>query len=387
MKKSLKIFTLAFALMFVIVVKVDAAVCTDDTCEAKIGDVKYDTLQSAIAAAQSGDTVTLLKDVTDVTSTIAIRNEGTIIIDGAGYEVSGTSRKIFEVYAEDGDDEGEEVTTLAITFNNIDITTSYNGGRTIDTRTNNITLTVKNSTLTTTGSSNNQALTVGGSEGRVTVNVINTTIDAGSAGYGIITFNPVDLTIEESNIIGYTALYFKGKVESEGSNGSKVTVKNSTLTGKNDHSGESNNFGTIAFEDFGITLDIIDSTVASTGSGNASQVIFSEGEGTSTTDTNKVTISGDSVLDVRPEGFVTGKETMDISISVGVTSNITIPVEYVDTDSYEVIVDDNGNYVVVEKIVEAPNPNTGDSVVIFIVIGLISLISLAISTNKLRKNA
>ena len=42
-KKGLKLFTLAFALLCAVVVKVDAETCTDD-CVAQVGTEKYATI-------------------------------------------------------------------------------------------------------------------------------------------------------------------------------------------------------------------------------------------------------------------------------------------------------------------------------------------------------
>ena len=59
MKKNMKIFTIIFTLMFVFIVKVNATVCIDN-CAAKIGVVKYDTIQEAITAVEEGGTVEIL---------------------------------------------------------------------------------------------------------------------------------------------------------------------------------------------------------------------------------------------------------------------------------------------------------------------------------------
>lgn len=59
MKKCLSLFTLAFALLFAITVKVNAEGCTDD-CVAQVGTEKYATVLEAITAVEDGGTVELL---------------------------------------------------------------------------------------------------------------------------------------------------------------------------------------------------------------------------------------------------------------------------------------------------------------------------------------
>ena len=56
-----------------------------DYC-AQIGENKYGTIQAAIDAAQSGDTITLLGDVS-LSSKVSLNKEGIYTIDGAGYTI------------------------------------------------------------------------------------------------------------------------------------------------------------------------------------------------------------------------------------------------------------------------------------------------------------
>ena len=83
------IFAMLFAWMIAVLLPFGAAaeVSADDV--AQVGDVGYSTLQSAIDAAQTGDTVTLLKDISlgsytqgDTTAAITINKE--ITLDGNG---------------------------------------------------------------------------------------------------------------------------------------------------------------------------------------------------------------------------------------------------------------------------------------------------------------
>ena len=105
--------------------------------------------------------------------------------------------------------------------------------------------------MTTPGTSYSQALTIGGDNNGKTTTVIidKTKISAGH--YGIIFFNKTNMTIQNgSDISGYAALYFKGANGSDGSNGSKVTVKDSKLSSNNNFGADpSNTFATVVFED------------------------------------------------------------------------------------------------------------------------------------------
>ncbi|MBR6690594.1 MAG: hypothetical protein IKL65_04625 [Bacilli bacterium] len=405
MKKYFNLFILAFALLFAITVKVNAESCTDN-CAAQIGTAKYDTLQEAIANVKDGETIELLKDITDVSANIKIEGEkGTsVTIDGKGKTVSGSAKKVFEIYNKD-DVEGAEQFT--VTFKDVTIKTTATEGRDIDTRTSNIKLALDDVKLITTSAANNQVITVGNSlKKNITLDLNKLTIEAGVAGYGIIVFNPSTINITNSDIKGYAALYMKG-----GSEGSKVTVKDSKLTGTSDHDGATDNFATIALEDDGINIDIIDSTVEVTGSGKAKQVAFSQGSNLTVEKENTIKISGESEVIVRPEGFIMNQTGAKIVVEAGVSTNLEIPEEFL-PEGVIVEKDNDGNFIVVQEVVEEPteedktpekeevkeevketekeevkNPETGDNVVTYILIGLMSLIAFGYASNKLRKNA
>jgi len=180
--------------------------------------------------------------------------QNSVTIDGAGHTITSAGlRTIFEVYA------GDEI--LNVTFKNITIENPYTKGRCIDTRTGNINMLLENVTLKTTSSNNNQALTIGGNyKNPITVNLKGSTLDAGSAGYGIVTYNPVLLNVnEDTKINGYAALYIKGEDGSNGSEGSIITIDSSELNGLG-HKEEK--FGVIDLEDNNLTINITDSIIS-----------------------------------------------------------------------------------------------------------------------------
>ncbi len=192
---------------------------------------EYATLQEAIDAAQDGETVKLLKDVTttgnyssDTRYSIGIKDKS-ITLDGQDkftLDVSNTQRGF---YVEGGSD---AQAPKQVTFQNITIKNKTSLGRCIDTRGGYMNLTLDHVNLDLTESNDNsQALTIGGSHSQnMPVTIKNSTITTNDAGYGIVTFNPVDMTIENSNIIGYAALHLKGPDSSTGSRGSKVDIVN-----------------------------------------------------------------------------------------------------------------------------------------------------------------
>ena len=209
---------------------------------AAVGSNGYKTLQAAIDAAKDGDTIEILKDQT-LTAQHVIEKD--ITINGNGFELTtSTVQRLIWVKAN-------------VTINDLTVTNTYSGGRCIETRVGGITLNLNNVTLNATKGST-QALTVGGNagtDGDVIVNLNGCHIDSGSVGYGIITFNPVKLTIENSSAVcGYGALYLKPADSSVGSVGSVAEVKNSTL--RSDGRNDGYAFGTIIIQDNNITVNV-----------------------------------------------------------------------------------------------------------------------------------
>ena len=317
------------------------------------------------AALESGKSVKLTADI-EITEKstnaggrsagVAITGEGNITIEGNGHTISGSKvRTILEVYA------GGE--GLDVTFSNVKITNGYAAGRCIDTRTGKIDLTLNSVTLTATGTGNNQGLTIGGNyEEAIDIKVVDSTISSGGAGYGIITYNPVNLMIDGTKITGYGALYMKGVDNSQGSAGSYVKVKNgSELIGKNSYSGDSDNFGTIVFEDGGITVDIEDSFIKATGSGDALQRVILDS--TILDKSNAVVISGNSVITVDTKEEFALVSNTNVSIYDGVSSNVEIPDSCIPEGFELVEASKDGGYLVVEKyVVEMPTATLEEEV-------------------------
>jgi len=307
---------------------------------------KVDTVEKLRSALENGKSVELTKDITieDASSNVngrstgvAIIGSGDITIDGNGYTIDASKvRTTLEIYATG---EGANVTLTDVKVNN-----SYSAGRAVDTRTGNITLTLDGATLTTTGSGNTQVLTIGGNyEGAMEVKILNSTISDGISGYGIVTFNKVNMTIDNSNVSAYGALYLKPADSSKGSDGSIVTVKNkSVLSTDNVHSGLSNAFATLILEDNNLTINIENSKIKAVSTGDQPQYAFIFRK-----ENCKVNVSGESFIEVDTEEEFVEKEDSNIVLNAGVSSNIEIPTKYLakeegkeaETDVYEIVID------------------------------------------------
>jgi len=211
---------------------------------AAIGTKEFATLQDAIKAAAPGDTVELLDDVT-LPAMVKIEKEITIDGGSAKHSVTTSAKKAFEVYAD-------------ATFQNIKIETTYSSssdGRCVDTR-KAVEITLDNVELVAKGTKS-QPLTIGGSEDGTKVLVKDSSIDAGSTGYGIIVFVEADITVENSEITGYAAIYFK---ENDASGTVCNVTDGSTLKGVL-HTGVTNDFGVVVFQCSDVEFNIEDSTI------------------------------------------------------------------------------------------------------------------------------
>jgi hypothetical protein len=132
-------------------------------------------LKNAIVDAPAGSTIVISENiVSDSSGTAAftINKPLTIIGDGNTTISSSKNKKLFEVYA--------DVTLENLVLENVTI-----GGRCIDTRTDDITVTLKGCTIKAANNSSNvQPITVGGyNADGLTVNIIDCIIDAGKTGY------------------------------------------------------------------------------------------------------------------------------------------------------------------------------------------------------------
>ena len=178
-----------------------------------------------------------------------------ITFNGNSYGINGYGNRNGNSTSVAINNKGSKIVDVVI--KNLTINNNAPLGRPIETRGYISSLTIDGCNFNATGVGNNQALTIGGNQKDLAkLNILNSNISANNAGYAILTFNPVDLYISKSNLSGYSCIYLKGKVGSEGSHGSKIYVEESNLDAPNVHSEGSNDFGAIVLEDGDIDIHL-----------------------------------------------------------------------------------------------------------------------------------
>lgn len=286
-----------------------------------------ETLQAAITAAAAGDTVFVLQDIDFTSGTLYVNNRfpisKSITIDGYDNTIT-VAQKGFGV--------GMNATSLVdVTFKDITINNSASGARCIDTRGNIDTLTLENVSLSTENSPGNydQPLTIGGDQNGTTAKIIikNSSIKANKY-YPIITFNRVNMQIDNTTIEGYCCFYLKAESTSDGSTGSIISVKNSNLISKNVNDGSSNGFGTVNYEDSGITVQFSSCNFKTVRTGTAMQAIISISEWGAQNKSNVVYMSSDCKFE-SPEKSTTplylpsgGQVTIKSDVDLGASGRI-----------------------------------------------------------------
>ena len=348
---------------------------------AKIGTQEYATFEQALQVAESDTDATVIDLLADVTLATNSDNgklpvKTSITVNGNGHKITGTQQHMFRIGSEQDNKttNHDPAKKIEVTFNNVHIINSYTGNapRVLQTRGGHLELNVNNSILENVGGSGTvgQALTIGGNQlggYAIDVNVIDSKIIDGQQnqkyGYGIIAYNKVNLDVINSDVIGWSALFMKPADSSQGSKGSVVNINNSQVKAINTHSGATNSFATFVIEDDDITLNIENSTVNASATGDQPQYIvcfqpdfdYSTGtviEGTQPTG-GKVSISGDTVItgigendlvvDYRDGTQTEGKAQIVIS---GGTFDAPIPDEYL---ADGIVMDGNGNAITFEQ--------------------------------------
>ena len=336
------------------------------------GQQNYADLIEAVANAEKGSVVTLNEDVTltsasvNAASDYSLWIEQSITLDGQGHTIdtSKFSRGIGVAGSQDA--------RIDVTLKNVTVVNTKGMGRCVSTREGVSSLTMEGVNLRASGSGNTQAFTVGGSNEMSTINIRNSNLSTGTAGYAVITFNPVQMTIDNSKLSGYAALYMKGPSSSLGSSGSVVRVQNgSELSSKNPHpAGSQSDFGTVVFETDNIQLQVVDSkivTEATDGSNQEAIGFFTNHETGNPVEGNQVTISGNSKVENIGENTIfadstqagTGKNN-SIQISGG-SFNFPVSQEYC-APGFEIQQNADGSVVVVpDGNTTPPTQNNGSS--------------------------
>ena len=238
----------------------------------EVNDTKATTADAAAwlnEVCKNGGTFNLSEDLT-INATTLIEATKPVVINGNDHTITFTVNRGFRITASN-----------TVAFENVTIVNNVDGGRCVETRTGGINLTFNNVNLTATKGAS-QPFTVGGDGKNLVVNFNNSTVDAGS-GYGITTFNPVALNINNSTVSGYAALNIREASSSQGSAGSVINVVNSTLAGINNAAQhESNSFSTVAIVDDNITINIDGNSTLVADPRNNAQSLFGFGNSVTT---------------------------------------------------------------------------------------------------------
>lgn len=371
--------------------------------------VEVSTEDELVGALEIGNSVVLKNDITITksstsTNTTTSRTKGAVIlandditVDGAGFRITTSAVNVLFEVNNVTKTKVSNVTFKNITLENTKSASVSGQSRVIDTRSGKITLNLDDVTITmgTKDGNNKQALTIGGNTNGevITVNIKDSSIDATTVGYGIITFNPVNMNITNSEVKGYSALYMRDDANSGGSEGSIVTVKDSTLSSKNEASEhETNSFGTIVLDDKNVTINVEDSTIKAEKNNNmqtvfgaTTAVLDSEGKITS-----QITVKGDSeiiapsmdevISELVNEQTQETTKIINLEISGGVKSSVEIKDDYI-AEGYEVVTRDDGSKEVIYS--GSNNVQTYDGIINYVVLAFLSLIVLVRLRKKL----
>lgn len=264
---------------------------------AQIGTVKYESLEEAIAAVDAvDDVVVLLKNVV-LSETVETSQSFTLDLGANTVTAKDSLKKMFRFSG----------TTVV---KNGTIQNDNSNGRCIETRAGDLGLTLQGVKLIAANGAS-QPLTIGGSGTDITVAIEDSTIKAGT-GYGIVTFNPVNMTIDNSKVYGYAALYAKGVNDSEGSADSVINVTNgSLLAGVNNNADNgSNNFATIVVEDEDVAIYVKGSDITASATGTAAEALFA----LQNADEVKVMVDENSTLTTNSHYLFNWNETQTVVV-------------------------------------------------------------------------
>ena len=216
----------------------DGEVIVDEskTAIARVDGIGFTDLAKAIAAADDGDTVTLVNDVDDTINLVI--TDKNLTIEGNGQsittEVGGGATSI-----------GVQLVRSSLTLNNVDwrFTPNTNGGTAIDVQNNGSELTLNNSTVTINGTKRGMVMsaTADSDENLAKINILNGSVlnvsnlsgNGSNGGAWTVTDSTINmngignhalsvdtLTVTDSRLIfddiGYAALYGENIVLNDG---------------------------------------------------------------------------------------------------------------------------------------------------------------------------
>jgi len=329
----------------------------------------------------SNNEVTLNKDYM-INGPLLINKD--IVINGNGRKISvpddSDFNRLVYINANDNRTVYNADAAYQVTFNKVNFENSKDAGRCVETRGGGCTVTFVECNLTA-NKGQSQAITVGGDTTKTTtLKLQKTSINTLQGGYAIVTFNKSDITIEaQSSLKGYGLVYLKGAKspnpatgvadaknnDAQGSSGSTVLIKNSTLDSTNTVSQhESNGFASIIVENStGVTVDVVDSTIISSSvKGNDQMLLAIQGTGAA-----EATISGESVIEGDLIGSEYGGDETKTDIDAQSGTFTVNPSAYTGTSPVAAVSSDNAvasTFVVGKAGIEKAVQNGADELVI-----------------------
>ena len=247
----------------------------------------YEKLSEAFKAAKDGDTIDILQDASENSEAdlaYGYEAEGgvwmyiqdkSLTINGNGHTLTSNTAA-WAMYVIDADDTMDTLTindlTIVSKVQKIQNSNTALRGAPIVLFHGYATLNLNNVTLdsTATGVGNMAPLRVAGNGDNNIINISDSRLLANkNNGYAMIAFNPVDLTVDNSTLSGWSALYMTGTAKGTalGTAGSEVIIQNgSTLESFASAAlaGGQNEFGTIVFEMGGVDVTVKDSEIVAT---------------------------------------------------------------------------------------------------------------------------
>ena len=348
----------------------------------------YEKLSEAFKAAKDGDTIDILQDASenseaDLAYGYGEEGEGgvwmfikdkSLTINGNGHTLTSNTAA-WAMYVIDADDTMDTLKindlTIVSKVQKIQHPNTDLRGAPIVLFHGYTTLNLNNVTLdsTATGVGNMAPLRVAGNGDNNIINISDSRLLANkNNGYAMIAFNPVDLTVDNSTLSGWSALYMTGKSNSLGTAGSEVVIQNgSTLESFASAAlaGGQNEFGTIVFEMGGVDVTVKDSEIVATAEDGAPAqgiVFYSDqyvGDGnpvenvTVNFENTDIEITGGVELtygagDNSPEGGSTpAAEAVTLA---GGSVNVPVEEQYI-ADGYALVSDGEGYSVLTEEAV------------------------------------
>ena len=239
----------------------------------------YNGLKDAIENGTNG-LIYLNKDIEYPQNAVAndelLNIKRSLTIDGNGHNITGNgvrgSNKPTIVLNHDG----EEWINVALLNMHIQNNSIGNTARGIETRGKVNSLKLSNVHVIAPNG-NTQPITIGGNQAEtLDLDIVKSTINLGheGTGYGIITFNPVDLDVVDSTFKGFSAIYLKGIDNSAGSTGSTIYLERTSLVTEGSKN-PTDNFGSISIEASNVSVELNNcQTIASEEKGGSNQSLF-----------------------------------------------------------------------------------------------------------------